>query len=61
LATDYVNSRQYDAAEKFLRALLRKPAPDAWRKRQYDTLIHVLTITQKDDEAATCRREMEKL
>jgi tRNA A-37 threonylcarbamoyl transferase component Bud32/tetratricopeptide (TPR) repeat protein len=61
LANDYMNSRQYDVAERFLKTLLKQPAPTDWRKRQYDILVHVLTLSQKDDEAARYKQEMQKL
>jgi tetratricopeptide (TPR) repeat protein len=60
-ANDYMSSRQYDVAERYLTTLLKQPAPTDWRKRQYDVLVHVLTLSQKDDEAARCKQEMPKL
>jgi hypothetical protein len=44
-ANDYMSSRQYDVAERYLKTLLKQPAPTDWRKRQYDVLVHVLTLS----------------
>ena len=61
LLSDYAMLRRFGDAEKMIKDFLTQPAPNGWRRRQYEALIDNLTAQNKLDEAEHYKLELQKL